>query len=326
MERCNTDPGAAGGMSMLSQQMKVAYMNQQGLNLLEGQVVRYTSNENLVSPNDNTVQMDTQRSGTGLRRTMSATTPPSNLMFAQSPPNMEGPVAFVAPGLAEETLMGDNHNEIMAKLSFVNDLADCVMELAMAKGAPLNTLSESVNWKQGEGPLHGDQMPKFIEAQRLLEQLVLYVRSLQLLSSSLQLARREIKDERLQISNALKTLLKQMNERYHRCVSVCKHIQQRLGITMQNALTPQVVIATADKLIYNYAIEMCQTAALDELFGNPQECFKRYNTAHILLHSLSQQARNSNDKQLLDKYKDAVERRLSHIQATQNYYPQFEIS
>ena len=25
---------------------------------------------------------------------------------------------------------------------------------------------------------------------------------------------------------------------------------------MQNALTPQVVIATADKLIYNYAIEM----------------------------------------------------------------------
>lgn len=51
-------------------------------------------------------------------------------------------------------------------------------------------------------------------------------------------------------------VLKQMNERYHRCVSVCKHIQQRLGITMQNALTPQVVIATADKLIYNYAIEM----------------------------------------------------------------------
>jgi hypothetical protein len=42
----------------------------------------------------------------------------------------------------------ENHNEIMAKLSFVNDLAECVMELAMAKGAPLNTLSESNNWKQ----------------------------------------------------------------------------------------------------------------------------------------------------------------------------------
>lgn len=324
MERCNTDPGASGGSSLLSQQMKVNYLNQQGLNQLEGQVMGYTSNEQLVSPNDNTIQMETQRSGSYLRRTVSATSP-GNMVFAKSPPNMEGPVAFVAPGLAEETLMGDNHNEIMAKLSFVNDLADCVMELAMAKGAPLNTLSESVNWKQGEGPLQGEQMPKFIEAQRLLEQLVLYVRSLQLLSSSLQLARREIKDERLQISNALKTLLKQMNERYHRCVSVCKHIQQRLGITMQNALTPQVVIATADKLIYNYAIEMCQTAALDELFGNPQECFKRYNTAHILLHSLSQQARNTNDKQLLNKYKEAVERRLSHIHS-QDFYPKYEVS
>ncbi|XP_056008995.1 serine/threonine-protein kinase ULK2-like isoform X14 [Ostrea edulis] len=302
LERCNTDPGTAEDNSMLSQQARVNYMNQQGLNLLEGQVTRYTSNEHLVSPNENTVRMDTQRAGSYLRRTFSATTPPSNLMFAQSPPNMEGPVTFVAPGLAEETLMGDNHNEIMAKLSFVNDLAECVMELAMAKGAPLNTLSESVNWKQGEGPLQGEPMPKFIESQRLLEQLVLYIRSLQLLSSSLQLARREIKDERLQVSNALKTLLKQMNERYHRCVSVCKHIQQRLGITMQNALTPQVVIATADKIIYNYAIEMCQTAALDELFGNPQECFKRYNTAHILLHSLSQQARNNDDKELLNKY------------------------
>lgn len=86
-----------------------------GLNQLEGQVVRY-SNENLVSPNDNTVHMDTQRSGTGLRRTLSATTPPSNLMFAQSPPNMEGPVAFVAPGLAEETLMGVGRINLFSNL------------------------------------------------------------------------------------------------------------------------------------------------------------------------------------------------------------------
>lgn len=28
---------------------------------------------------------------------------------------------------------------------------------------------------------------------------------------------------------------------------------------------------TADKLIYSYAIEMCQSAALEELFGQPEE-------------------------------------------------------
>lgn len=33
------------------------------------------------------------------------TSPPSSLLYAQSPPNMEGPITFVAPELAEDTLM-----------------------------------------------------------------------------------------------------------------------------------------------------------------------------------------------------------------------------
>lgn len=45
----------------------------------------------------------------------------------------------------------------------------------------------------------------------------------------------------------------------------------------------------------------CQSAALDELFGNPAECFQRYHTAQILLHSLSQQVNHSQDKALLIK-------------------------
>ena len=47
----------------------------------------------------------------------------------------------------------------------------------------------------------------------------------------------------------------------------------------------------------------CQTAALDELFGNPRECFRRYQTAQILLHSLAQQSKNSRDKESLNKCK-----------------------
>lgn len=30
-------------------------------------------------------------------------------------------------------------------------------------------------------------------------------------------------------------------------------------------------LITPNKLIYEYAIEMCQTAALEELFGHPEE-------------------------------------------------------
>lgn len=47
----------------------------------------------------------------------------------------------------------------------------------------------------------------------------------------------------------------------------------------------------------------CQTAALDELFGNPEECFNRYQSAQILLHSLAQKCTHPNDKMLLSKCK-----------------------
>lgn len=60
---------------------------------------------------------------------------------------------------------------------------------------------------------------------------------------------------------------------------------------------------------------MCQSAALEELFGNADECFRRYQTAQILLHSLSQQVKDVGDKKLLNMYKDAVERRLFVLQS-----------
>jgi len=57
-----------------------------------------------------------------------------------------------------------------------------------------------------------------------------------------------------------------MNEHYHMCVTVSRQLQQRLGSAVQTALSPQIVIATADKLIYNYAIEMVRTYLLSSAF------------------------------------------------------------
>ncbi|XP_076107071.1 serine/threonine-protein kinase unc-51-like isoform X2 [Mytilus galloprovincialis] len=323
----NIAENLSGGSSFLAEQLRRAVINsQQGSN--PGAVMQYgslgslgSSRERLSSPiKERCGSYDSDRSGLYLQKVANSPSPP--MLFAQSPPNMQGPVAFIAPGLNEETLMDDNHNETMGKLSFVNDLVSCVMELAQSRGGPLHSLAESVSLHQGEQLQ--DQPPRFTEAQRRLEQLVLYVRALHLLSSSLQLAQKEIKSERLQVSKSLKTVLKEMNANYHKCLSVCKHIQQRMGTAIQTALTPQLLVATADKLIYNHAIEMCQTAALDELFGNPQECFRRYQSAHILLHSLSQQARNVKDRYLINKYKDTVERRLTNIQSTQTFMHPYE--
>lgn len=49
-------------------------------------------------------------------------------------------------------------------------------------------------------------------------------------------------------------------------------------------------------------ILQCQGAALDELFDNPSQCFGRYQTAQILLHSLVLHA-SQQDKELLMKCK-----------------------
>jgi hypothetical protein len=57
---------------------------------------------------------------------------------------------------------------------------------------------------------------------------------------------------------------------------------------------------------YIFYMFQCQTAALDELFGNPGECFQRYQTAQILLHSLSQQVNHQQDRALLTKCKCCI--------------------
>lgn len=93
---------------------------------------------------------------------------------------------------------------------------------------------------------------------------------------------------------------------------MCKSLDYQTTLSSTIGKAALELIAP-DKLIYDYAIEMCQTAALEEMFGQPEECFKRYHTAQILLHGLLHQV-NPEDKPLLEKYKVAVEKRLLMIQ------------
>lgn len=230
---------------------------------------------------------------------------PSHLS-AQSPGNMEGPITFVAPELVEETLMDKAHRETAGKLNFVVALVECIIELAQCRSSPL---SESMT----DNTFCLDHVPFSTQPQRHMEQLLLYVRALQLLSSSIQLAKEEVAKGRLHVhsSSTVKLILKDMNSYYHQCLSVCKQLHNK-GIP-ENETELNTATITADKLIYSHAIELCQTAALDELFGNPQECFRRYRSAQILLHSLAQQAQSDNDRQLLRKYKESVEKRLFNL-------------
>ena len=49
------------------------------------------------------------------------------------------------------------------------------------------------------------------------------------------------------------------------------------NLLADSGLDPHSTAFTADRILYNHAIEQCQAAALDELFGNPEECFQVIN-------------------------------------------------
>ncbi|XP_069694991.1 serine/threonine-protein kinase unc-51 isoform X1 [Periplaneta americana] len=223
-------------------------------------------------------------------------------LFNDAPaPPLDGPITFVAPELPEETLLEREHNETLAKLNFVLALSDCVVELAQARAAPLAALTESTTGRQQT------------EGSRRAEQLVLLVRALQLLSSGLNLATQQLRAGQLQPSASVKSVVGVLNSKFRQCLSECKQLNTP-GLLQKAGVDPGSTNITADKILYNHAIQMCQSAALDELFGNPEECFQRYQTAQILLHSLSQQVHHQQDRALLTKYKDAVEKRLFVLQ------------
>ncbi|XP_018309923.1 serine/threonine-protein kinase ULK2 [Mycetomoellerius zeteki] len=222
-------------------------------------------------------------------------------LFPDIPPTTieDRPLTFIAPELPEETLMEREHNEILAKLNFVVALCECVCEVARSRAGPLGNIEQPA-------PLGSIEQAGNAATRKRAEQVILLVRALQWLSSGLNLATQELKEGRLQPTATVKDVVSTMNEKFKSCLTECKQLNS-VGLLRQTG-------ATADKILYNHAIHMCQSAALDELFGKGGECFQRYHTAQILLHSLAQHVSHSQDRALLIKYKEAVEKRLYVLQ------------
>ncbi|XP_055534724.1 serine/threonine-protein kinase ULK2 [Wyeomyia smithii] len=210
------------------------------------------------------------------------------------------PINFHAPELPAETLLDREHNETLAKLNFVIALTDCILEVADSRCAPLSALMSA-----DAQPI----APHAPEHCKRAERLVLLVRALNLLSSGMHLASSQLQNGHLKPSNTVKNVLSMMHSRYR--TTLCESKKLNGAGLLQRAGASNI---TADKILYDHAIQMCQSAALDELFGNPEDCFTRYQSAQILLHSLAQKCSHPQDKMLLSKYKDAVEKRLYILQ------------
>ncbi len=102
----------------------------------------------------------------------------------------------IPPDLSEETLLAPEHNEVLAKLRFINQYVDAVIDVARYKAAPLSQLMDPGSMMRS-GTESSDQNSR-------LQQLLLYMRCLHLLSQSLEFSRTEFKAKRLKPTTAVK--------------------------------------------------------------------------------------------------------------------------
>lgn len=227
------------------------------------------------------------------------------------------PLTFEAPELSEETILNKSHNETLAKLNFVLALVDTIFEMVNNISNPITVLSESTT----------NELPS--EEQQNKERFVLYFRCLTFLASALKLSQREINANGLLRTNTVRNVLKTMKDKYHKCLDLCKDLNSTSNSANDGNNSPAAAAAdganvetsvkldniSADKIIYDYALKMCRNGATEEMVGSREVSFKCYQTAQILLHSLSFQTVNEEDRSILNRYQEAVEKRLYILQS-----------
>lgn len=114
-------------------------------------------------------------------------------------------------------------------------------------------------------------------------------------------------------------MVKNLNERYKSCISLCRRLTDKLNhfFSDKQRFVDEINSVTAEKLIYNHAVEMVslthtqkspglketkgiqsgidscldlyqvQSAALDEMFKQTEDIAYRYSKAAMLLDGLS---------------------------------------
>lgn len=101
------------------------------------------------------------------------------------------------------------------------------------------------------------------------EQLVIYLKCLQLLKPVLSYAKDELLLKHLKATTKVKKIMRQLNNLYKFCLYQSKQLYNTEF--MQNKWNAEKINLNADKLLYIHAIELCRESAMDEFFGKPHK-------------------------------------------------------
>ncbi|EMP37755.1 Serine/threonine-protein kinase ULK2 [Chelonia mydas] len=237
------------------------------------------------------------------------------MSYGTSPPSLEGFITFEAPELPEETLMEREHTDTLRHLNTMLTFIECVLDLTAVRGGNPELCTSAVSLYQIQESVVVDQISQLSKEWGQVEQLVLYMKAAQLLASSLHLAKAQIKSGNLNPSTAVKQVVKTLNERYKFCITMCKKLTEKLNrfFSDKQRFVDEINSVTAEKLIYNCAVEMVQSAALDEMFQQTEDITFRYHKAAMLLEGLTKILQDPADIENVHKYKSSIERRLSAL-------------
>nr|XP_020465463.1 serine/threonine-protein kinase ULK1-like isoform X2 [Monopterus albus] len=248
--------------------------------------------------------------------------PPPSPRYSFTDPitaNMGGPVTFEAPELPEETLMEQEHTDNVQRLRFMLEFAFCMMEVAGTRGA-------AVMGEQGDIPppsfhqqqsMVADQISSLSREWSHAEQLVLYLKTAELLSTALHTAMERVKQGKLYPSATVKQVVRRLNELYKSSVASCRLLSTRLErfFSRKHSLMDQITSITAERLLFSHTVQMVQAAALDEMFHQGEASVLRYHKALLLMEGLSLLLTEKDDILSVSKCKEYIERRLTALQS-----------
>ncbi|XP_006533572.1 serine/threonine-protein kinase ULK2 isoform X3 [Mus musculus] len=223
--------------------------------------------------------------------------------YGASPPSLEGLITFEAPELPEETLMEREHTDTLRHLNMMLMFTECVLDLTAVRGGNPELCTSAVSLYQIQESVVVDQISQLSKDWGRVEQLVLYMKAAQLLAASLHLAKAQVKSGKLSPSMAVKQVVKNLNERYKFCITMCKKLTEKLNrfFSDKQRFIDEINSVTAEKLIYNCAVEMVQSAALDEMFQQTEDIVYRYHKAALLLEGLSKILQDPTDVENVHK-------------------------
>ncbi|ETE63355.1 Serine/threonine-protein kinase ULK1, partial [Ophiophagus hannah] len=211
---------------------------------------------------------------------------PSGLRYTLADPiaaNLEGAVTFEAPELPEETLMEQEHTDILHSLRFTLAFVHYVMELATIKGSASEMSSSVASEYQLQESVVADQISLLSKEWSYAEQLVLYLKVAELLSAGLQMAIDQIRAGKLCLSSTVKQIVRKLNDLYKSSVSSCHHLNLRLQrwFMDKQKLMDRINSITAEKLIFSHAVQMvkcalndgCPACYQESVHDNKLDCF-----------------------------------------------------